>query len=248
MNTNDSGNSDQISSKDLADLIHQDVQHYDDLVRDHLSRIQQLILAVFTIAGVAGTLLYGYHQYVVLLAIPLVGCVLLFIMANITGEMFALAAHKYFLEQELSKLLGESLPVHLRKLAPPPWDSAGGRISRRSISYKAIQASGILALVIISIVTIAIAWIKMHDYWWLAPIIAAITVVFMLIAFLCYVQAVLAYSETLTTLMRQGGWRTPNNGGAKSARSRYDLARIIALLKGGSDEDWESWKLSDDTE
>jgi hypothetical protein len=233
----DIDNPDQMSREALANLLHDDVQHYDSLVRDHLSRIYQLLLVVFTVAGIAGTLLYGYHQYAVLLAIPLVGCIVLFIGANLTGEMFALAAHKYFLEQNLAKVLVDAVPASLRQLVPPPWDSAGGRIRRRSFSYIAIQASYILTLIIVSAIAIAIAWMKLGHYWWLAPVICALTVVLAAAALLSYVEAVLAFGDTLDALAQR---IRPK---ASLGRRRHSWRRVIALLKGGGEEDWGSWQV-----
>ncbi len=227
----------RISQEALAQLLHDDVQHYDNLVRDHLSRIYQLLLIVFTVAGIAGTLLYGYHQYAVLLAVPIAGCIVLFIGANLTGEMFALAAHKYFLEQNLAKILVDAVPVSLRQLVPPPWDSAGGRIRRRSLSYVAIQASYILTLIIVSAIAIAIAWIKLGDYWWLAPVICALTLVLVVAALLSYVEAVLAFGDTLEAL------RQRVNPAASLGGRRRGWRRVIALLKGGVDQDWDSWQM-----
>lgn len=222
----------------LATLLNDNVQHYDGLVRDHLSRIQQLILFLATVAGVAGTLLYGYHQYVILLAIPIAGCLIFFVMANLTGEMFALAAHKYFLEQQLGQVLRVSLPAQMRALVPPAWDSAGGRISRRSISYKAIQAVGVTVLLVVSAICVGIAWDKMNDYWWLAPIVGVVSLVLIIVALISYVQAVLAYGETLEALKELEAGRNPPGATKKRAHMRH----IMGLLKGGSDKDWESWQ------
>ena len=236
--------SSQIGREALANLVHDDVQHYDNLVRDHLSRIYQLLLLVFTVAGVAGTLLYGYHQYAVLLAVPVAGCIALFVGANITGEMFALAAHKYFLEQNLVKILQEGVPSSLRHLVPPPWDSAGGRLRRRSVSYVAIQASFILMLVIISAIAITIAWIKMGHYWWLAPIICALTAILAFIAFMSYIEAILSFADTLDALTQQ----TRPNASVEGREKRHSWRRVISLLKGGSAEDWNSWQVWEGTQ
>jgi hypothetical protein len=239
----DGGSSSQMSVKDLVDLLHGDIHYCGDLVRDHLSRIQQLMLAIFTIAGVAGTLLYGYHQYVVLLAIPIAGCVVLLMVANITGEAFAVAAHRYFLEQALSKLLRDSLPANLHEFIPPTWDSAGGRIRRRSISFGAIQVVGVLTVVVADVIMIAIAWVKMHAYWWLAPTVAAITLVLILLAVSSYVQAVLSYGETLTALKVQRGLVPSLNPSAPQRRTGGRLLAVFSLLKGGDEGDWESWQI-----
>jgi hypothetical protein len=227
-----------ISPEALATLLNENVQHYDGLVRDHLSRIQQLILFLATVAGVAGTLLYGYHQYVILLAIPIAGCLIFFVMANLTGEMFALAAHKYFLEQQLGQVLRASLPAQMRELVPPPWDSAGGRISRRSISYKAIQAVGTTVLLVVSAICVGIAWDKMNDYWWLAPIVGIVSLALIIVALISYVQAVLAYGDTLEALKELEAGSNPP--GAKKTRAR--MRDIMGLLNGGSDKNWETWQ------
>jgi hypothetical protein len=194
------GSAPEISKDAYAGLLQQDIQHYDDLVRDHLSRIQQLLLLMFPVFGTAGTLLYGYHQYVVLLALPIVGCITLFIGANTTGEMFALAAYKYYLEQVFFNVLRQGLQPDMRGQAPPPWDSTGGQVRRRSISYVAIQGAYILTLAAVSIIAITVAWQKVGHFWWLAPIIAAITATLFLLALWSYFDAMSSYDATLLAI------------------------------------------------
>ncbi|SRR6266487_939923 len=236
----------EIGKDTFVGLLQDDIQHYDGLVRDYMSRIQQLLLLIFTVAGIASTLLYGYHQYVVLLALPVVGCITLFVGANITGEMLALAAYKYCLEQTLFKVLHDGLPSDLRDLAPPPWDSTGGRIRRRSVSYIAIQGAYILTLVIVSIITIIIAWQKMGRYWWLAPVVAAVTVILMVLALWSYVEAILAYEATLFAFKAASSCVSGNQSTSGKTdgddAGRYDLRRILELLRGGTNDDWHVWQ------
>jgi hypothetical protein len=190
----------KIGPEAFSRLLRDDIQHYDTNVRDHLTRIHQLALLVFTVAGIAGTLLYGYHQYVVLLAIPPAGCVALLIGASLTGEMFALAAHKTFLEETLHDVLIHHLTPALRSKVIIPWEAAGGQLRRRSLAYSAIQVLYFLLALFAGAISIAVAWVKLNNYWWLAAVCAGISIPFYVVAIAAYIQVLKTYDATTKRL------------------------------------------------
>jgi hypothetical protein len=115
-------------------------------------------------------------------------------------DMFALAAHKFFLEEILHDLLSHHLPKELRRSATIPWDMAGGYLRRRSPSYLVLQGMYVGGLFIGSFASLAIAWIMVPQLRWLAVIVLILVLILTIVAALCWKAALAIYEKTLAKL------------------------------------------------
>ncbi len=195
----------------VVQMLRADIEHYDDLVRAALAHIDRILLAAFSIAGIAAPLLVTNKQYGVLLAVPFVAFGALFMGLNASGEMFALAAHKFFLESQLAEFLRTSeggAPT-----APPrvPWDLAGGYLRRRSLTYVALQGMYLLGLVVATIASLVIAWDKAPSLRWASIATSVVVVGLSVLTWSCWSDVQSTYERTLDRLRNLASGAPPES-------------------------------------
>src|SRR5437660_3781178 len=108
--------------QELIQFLQSQVHHYDALTRDHLTRIEQFMVAGFTVAGIAAPLLLIYKQYAVAAVIPAAGLFLTLFAINTAGELMALAAYRCAFEESLERLLIEAGIANGCSMPTAPWD------------------------------------------------------------------------------------------------------------------------------
>lgn len=190
----------EIDPENFAQLLQNEIHHYSTHVRANLALIYRVLLLTPTVASALATVLFGYEQYVILLLIPFVGLAGMLVGISLLLDLFTLAAHKVFMEEQLNEVLTKSLPAGLRSEAFVPWDHAGGYVSRWSLAYAAIQGCCVLVLGGASAISISVAWVNLEDLWWLAPLSLTGSCVLGVVVILSYTQALGAYDRTLTLL------------------------------------------------
>lgn len=157
-----------IAPNDLAKLFRDDIERYDIVVRHYLEQLYRLLTLVIPLIGLAITALYRYEEYLLLLLMPFLTSLSILVAGSLTVEMYALAAHKYFLEESLSKLLRSTLPLELQPLSTIPWDDVGGSLVRRARANWSLWRLFPIMVVGGGSLSIAAAWVNLGHRWYLA--------------------------------------------------------------------------------
>lgn len=205
----------------LATILRADIEHYDNVMRQNLERLYRLLLLVFPVGGLALTALYGYEQYVILLSLPILSALSILAAGSLTAEMFALAAHKYFIEESLSAVLGAHLPPELSRHRTVPWDDVGGTLARTSMANWLLWRACPIFVVAGGTAAIAIAWSNLGPQWYLAACCLAVTVPLYGLSLIALAKGPSIYHETLMNLQAlrdRGGRRVSWPRGGPPAR------------------------------
>lgn len=205
--------SDSITARDVATILRDDIEHYDDVVRQYLERLYQLLLLVFPVGGVAVAALYQYEQYLILLLIPILTALAILAAASLTVEMYALAAHKYFLEESLTSLLRSYMPSGLRAASTVPWDDVGGSLVGGALANRALWTLFPFMVVAGGGLSIAAAWINLGHLWYWAAVAVPVSSALYALALASLAKAPSVYHSTLAGLraLRHGDERRVEN-------------------------------------
>jgi hypothetical protein len=133
-----------IGPSELMSMLHADATHYDTLARSYLSKIDQLLTVAVGVIAILVPVLFGTKQYVVGLFVTLAANFLLLFAANATGEMFALSAHRFRVEQRLAALLARSQTHSAEPVVFTPWEDTGGQVRRHSLCIRSFKLAAYL--------------------------------------------------------------------------------------------------------
>ena len=188
----------------VIEVTRSEAERYDNMVRDHLARVERMLIASFSLAATAASLLFVYKQYQLLLALPIFALTGYYVALSTMGEMFALAAHKFYIEEQLSTLMDRELPPHVTQLPTVAWDRAGGYLRRRSVIYILLQAVYVSGVVIVAISSLVAAWYKEPHLRWLVVVDLYIIVALVVGGALGWREVLGMYDTTLKRLRRAG--------------------------------------------
>jgi hypothetical protein len=211
-----------VTPEAVAQLLQAEIDRYDSATRSQLKQIDRVLLSSFSVAGIAAPILLNYHQYAALLAVPIVGFVGFFLAMNATSDMFALAAHKYFVESQLQDLLRSHLSQDMRRYSSVPWDLGGGFLRRRSISYIVLQIAYFGAFIVAGTASLVIAWIQVPYFRWIAIAVTVVSAILTAFALLSFREVLGIYHQTLIRLQShvQAEQKAPEEHGTPKHRIR----------------------------
>lgn len=191
---------DRITAHELAKLLRDDIEHYDTTLRQYLDRLYRILTLIFPLVGIAVTALFRYEEYIVLLLIPFLTSTSILAAGSLAVEMYALAAHKYFLEGSLARMLHNHLSPDLQPEATIPWDDVGGSIAGKALANWALWRLFPVMVASGGAVSIAVAWLNLGHLWYLAAISVPLNLATCGVALWSLAKAPSAYSSTLSRL------------------------------------------------
>ena len=184
---------------DAIGLLHDSAKHYDDKARSYLGKIDQLLTVTVSLVAIVVPILFGTRVYALGLFIPAIALFLLLFAANAAGEMFALAAHRFRVEEHLTALVRRSGIEH--DFVYVPWETSGGKIRRRSMAYKVLQL-GAMAVVAASMPAFAILlWITLPELRWATILSSIVSLALFSAVVAAYIDALRTYERTYSAIL-----------------------------------------------
>lgn len=190
-----------VSTAELIRMLHDDAKHYDVQARSYLNKIDQLLTVAVAIVAFLVPVIFGTGRYVIGLFVPIAACFVLLFVANATGEMFALSAHRFRVEERLAALVRRAQADSGSAIAYTPWEKSGGQVRRHSLVYKEIQLFGLL-IIAASIPGFAIfLWHALPTLRWAVILSATFSAVMFAASLGGYMNALRMYEETYKNML-----------------------------------------------
>ena len=192
-----------ISSAAAEALFHElssEIRHYDLLVRSHLDQIYKMLLLAFTIGVSLASVVLSLGKNDLLLFAPIIPFSIFIaftIGLRLMAEMFALAAHKFYLEEQRSQLI---VFQYSKAVALPAWDSGGGRVVSYSLVNMLIMSLYLSLLLAIGVIVATAMWTFYPEYRWVAAGTGVITPILVAVLGICFIRVRNFYERTLEKL------------------------------------------------
>ena len=187
----------------FVQILSMQVLRYERLFRQQSRRMEVTQLIAFITSLVSCVIFVEQRRYGYLFISAAVAFLGYFKASAIVAESFALAAHKFFLEEQLSAAWRSGQTTGTLATPPVPWDLAGGYLSRRFISGTAGQALYILSAAAIIGVSAALPWVHHTIPIWASLVQIIVSVLLFCLGALAFRDHLTSYHQTLDMLHRQ---------------------------------------------
>jgi len=202
---------------------------HDLYLRESLRDINQMMTFAFTVIAAGATILFYYRVYAIGYVLPLAFVAAGYMGMNNTAEMFAVAAHRDFVDRQISGLLEEESGISpIGKFVPP--GVSIGKARRYSISNFVLQFIFGLGGAVCGYACLFFAWHNSGGLWWLGLIAGVLYTVLLLVAIPTIIQLLNTYDDVQREMIKWSGF-DPSDPAAPAISHRS--VAIGAILHKG---------------